>query len=145
MTSEEHKALVRRFWEEVFNQKRLERADVYVTQDYLDHGALPGQGPGLEGAKRQRWALYFTAIPDLHATIDDMVAEGDKVSVRFTVTGTQVGELMGVPPTGKRFDVAAMCIYRIAEGKVAEQWEQIDMLGLMRQLGAIPAPAQQPA
>ena len=145
MTSEEHKALVRRFWEEVFNQKRLERADAYVAQDYLDHGALPGQGPGLEGAKRQRWALYFAAIPDLHATIDDMVAEGDKVSVRFTVTGTQEGELMGVAPTGKRFDVAAMCIYRIAEGKVAEQWEQIDMLGLMRQLGAIPAPAQQPA
>jgi len=144
MTSEEHKALVQRFWEEVFNQKRLERAGAYVTQDYLDHGALPGQGPGLEGAKRQRWALYFAAIPDLHATIDDLVAEGDKVSVRFTVTGTQVGELMGVPPTGKRFHVGAICIYRIAEGKVAEQWEQIDMLGLMRQLGAIPVPAQQP-
>jgi steroid delta-isomerase-like uncharacterized protein len=145
MTSEEQKALVRRFWEEVFNHKRLERADAYVAQDYLDHGALPGQGPGLEGAKRQRWALYFVAIPDLHATIDDMVAEDDKVSVRFTVTGTQVGELMGVPPTGRRFDVGAMCIYRIVEGKVAEQWEQIDMLGLMRQLGAIPTPAQQPA
>jgi steroid delta-isomerase-like uncharacterized protein len=141
MTSEEHKALVRRFWEEVFNQKRLERADAYVAQDYLDHGAVPGQGPGLEGAKRQRWAMYFAAIPDLHATIDDMVAEGDKVSVRFTVTGTQVGELLNVPPTGKHFDVGAMCIYRIAEGKVAEQWEQIDMLGLMRQLGAILAPA----
>src|SRR5262245_50107653 len=145
MTSEEHKALVRRFWEEVFNQKRLERADAYVAQDYLDHGAQPGQGPGLEGAKWQRWALYFAAIPDLHATIDDMVAEGDKVSVRFTVAGTQVGELMGVPPTGKRFDVGAMCIYRIAEGKVAEQWEQIDMLGLLRQLGAIPGPAHAPA
>jgi steroid delta-isomerase-like uncharacterized protein len=145
MTSEEQKTLVRRFWEEVFNQKRLEQADAYVTQDYLDHGALPSQGPGLEGAKQQRWALYFAAIPDLRATIDDMVAEGDKVSVRFTVTGTQVGELMGVPPSGKRFDVGAMCMYRIAEGKVAEQWEQIDMLGLMRQLGAIPAPAQEPA
>jgi steroid delta-isomerase-like uncharacterized protein len=145
MSSEEQKALVRRFWEEVFNQKRLERADAYVAQDYLDHGAVPGQGPRLEGAKRQRWAMYFAAIPDLHATIDDMVAEGDKVSVRFTVTGTQVGELMGVPPTGKHFDVGAMCIYRIAEGKVAEQWEQFDMLGLMQQLGAIAAPVLAPA
>src|SRR5215831_3265925 len=99
MSSEEQKALVRRFWEEVFNQKRLERADAYVAQDYLDHGALPGQGPGLEGAKRQRWALYFAAIPDLHATIDDMVAEGDKVCVRFTVTGTQEGLLMDAATT----------------------------------------------
>jgi steroid delta-isomerase-like uncharacterized protein len=145
LTSEEQKALVRRFWEEVFNQKHLERADAYVAQDYLDHGAVPGQGPGLEGAKRMRWAMYFAAIPDLHATIDDMVAEGDKLSVRFTVTGTHVGELMGVPPTGKHFDVGAMCIYRIAEGKIAEQWEQIDMLGLMRQLGAIAAPVLAPA
>jgi predicted ester cyclase len=145
MANEDHKALVRRFWEDVFNQKHLERADAYVAQDYLDHGALPGQGPGLEGAKRQRWALYFAAVPDLHARIDDMVAEGDRISVRFTVTGTQVGELMGVPPTGRHFDVGAMCIYRIAGGKVAEQWEQMDSLGLMRQLGAIPAPAQQPA
>jgi steroid delta-isomerase-like uncharacterized protein len=145
MSSEEQKALVRHFWEEVFNQKRLERADAYVAQDYLDHGAVPGQGPGLEGAKRQRWAMYFATIPDLHATIDDMVAEGDKVSVRFTVTGTQVGELAGIPPTGRRFDVGAMCIYRIAGGKVAEQWEQVDWLSLMRQLGAMPAPAHQSA
>jgi steroid delta-isomerase-like uncharacterized protein len=145
MTSEDNKGLVRRFWEEVFNQQLLERAGEYVAQDYLDHGAVPGQGLGLEGAKRQRWARYFAAIPDLHAQVDDMVAEGDRVSVRFTVTGTQVGELVGIPPSGRRFDVGGMCIYRIADGKIAEQWEQVDWLGVMRQLGAIPAPAQQPA
>jgi steroid delta-isomerase-like uncharacterized protein len=140
MSTEENKALVQRLFEEVFNQKRLERADAFVAPDYLDHGAVPGQGPGLEGAKQQRWAMYFAAIPDLHTTIDDLAAEGDKVVVRYTVEGTQQGELLGIPPTGKRFRTSGICIYRLAEGKVAEVWEQMDMLGLMQQLGVIPAP-----
>jgi predicted ester cyclase len=140
MSTEENKALVRRFFEEVFNQKQLDRADAFVAWDYLDHAALPGQGPVLEGAKQQRWAVYFAAVPDLHATIDDLVAEGDKVAVRFTVEGTQQGELLGVPPTGKHFRFSDYCIYRLAEGKVAETWEQPDLLGLMQQLGVLPAP-----
>ncbi len=140
MSSEDNQALVQRLFEEVFNQKQLDRADELVAPDYLDHGAVPGQGPGLEGAKQQRWGMYFAAIPDLHATIDDLVAEGDKVVVRYTVEGTQQGELPGVPPTGKRFRISGISIYRLAEGKIAEQWEQMDMLGLMQQLGVIPAP-----
>jgi len=139
MSSEENKALVRRFYEEVFNQKQLDRAGEFVAPDYLDHGAVPGQGPGLEGAKQQRWAMYFAAIPDLHATIDDMVAEGDKVVVRYTAEGTQLGQLPGIPPTGKRFRTSGISVYRLAEGKLAEQWEQADMLGLMQQLGVLPA------
>ncbi len=140
MSTEDNKELVRQFFEEVFNERRLDRADEFVAPDYLDHAAVPGQGPGLEGAKQQRWARYFAAIPDLHTTIDDMVAEGDKVAVRFTVEGTQQGELPGVPPTGKHFRISDHCIYRLAEGKVAENWEQADMLGLMQQLGVLPAP-----
>ena len=140
LSSEDNKALVQCLFEEVFNQKKLERADAFVATYYLDHGAVPGQGPGLEGAKQQRWARYFAAIPDLHATIDDLVAEGDKVVVRYTVEGTQQGELLGVPPTRKPFRTSAICIYRLAEGKFAEQREQMDMLGLMQQLGVIPAP-----
>jgi steroid delta-isomerase-like uncharacterized protein len=139
MSSEDNKAIVRRFYEEVLNEKRLDRADELVAQDYLDHDAVPGQGPGLEGAKQQRWAMYFAAIPDLHATIDDMVAEGDKVVVRYTAEGTQLGQLPGIPPTGKRFRTSGISVYRLAEGKLAEQWEQADMLGLMQQLGVIPA------
>jgi predicted ester cyclase len=69
-----------------------------------------------------------------------MVAEGDEVVVRYTAEGTQQGALLGVPPTGKRFRISAISIYRLAEGKVAEQWEQGDLLGLMQQLGVIPAP-----
>jgi steroid delta-isomerase-like uncharacterized protein len=140
MSTEDNKANMRRFFEEVFNEKRLDRADEFVAQDYLDHAAVPGQGPGLEGAKQQRWARYFAAIPDIHATIDDMVAEGDKVVVRFTIEGTQQGELLGIPPTGKHFRISDICIYRLAEGKVAENWEQADLLGLMQQLGVVPAP-----
>jgi steroid delta-isomerase-like uncharacterized protein len=140
MSTEDNKALVQRFFEEVFNEKQLDRADEFVAPDYLDHGAVPGQGPGLEGAKQQRWAMYFAAITDLHATIDDLVAEGDKVVVRYTAEGTQQGELPGIPPTGKRFRTSGISVYRLAEGKLAEQWEQADMLGLMQQLGVIPAP-----
>jgi len=142
MSTEENKAIVQRLFEEVFNERRLDRADELVAPDYLDHAAVPGQGPGLEGAKQQRWAMYFAAIPDMHATIDDLVAEGDKVVVRYTVEGTQQGQLPGVPPTGKRFRTSAICIYRLAEGKVAENWEQADLLGLMQQLGVGPPPGQ---
>jgi steroid delta-isomerase-like uncharacterized protein len=140
MSSEENKAIVRRFFEEVLNEKRLDRADELVAPDYLDHDAVPGQGPGLEGARQQRWAMYFAAIPDLHSTIDDLVAEGDKVVVRYTGEGTQQGELLGIPPTGKRFRFSGICIIRLAEGKIAENWEQDDLLGLMQQLGVLPAP-----
>jgi len=140
MSTEDNKALVRRFWQEVFNEQRLERADEFVAPDYLDHAAVPGQEPGLAGARQQRWATYFAASPDLHATIDDMVAEGDKLAVRYTVEGTQQGGLLGMPPSGKRFHVSALCIYRFAEGKIAENWEQADMLGLLQQLGVLPAP-----
>ena len=140
MSTEENKAVVQRLFEEVFNQKQVDRDDELIAPDYLDHGAVPGQASGLEGAKQQRWAMYFAAIPDLHATIDDLVAEGDKVVVRYTAEGTQQGKLLGVPPTRKHFRISAISIYRLAEGKVAEQWEQGDLLGLMQQLGVIPAP-----
>jgi steroid delta-isomerase-like uncharacterized protein len=139
MSSEDNKALVRRFFEEVLNEKRVDRADELVAPDYLDHAAVPGQAPGLEGAK-QRWAMYFAAIPDLHTTIDDMVAEGDRVVVRYTGEGTRAVGAAGHPAHRKRFRASGICIYRLAEGKIAENWEQDDLLGLMQQLGVIPAP-----
>ncbi len=140
MSTEENKTIVRRF-EELFNEKQVDRADEFVAPDYIDHGALPGQAPGLDGAK-QKWAMYIAAIPDLRVPIEDMVAEGDKVVVRWTAEGTQRGELLGIPPTGKRLRFSGISIYRLAEGKVAEVWEQFDRLGLMQQLGVIPTPGQ---
>jgi predicted ester cyclase len=99
MSTEDNKAVIRRWNEEIFNEKRIDRADELVTQDYVDHAALPGQAPGLEGAK-QKWAMYGAAIPDLRVTMDEMVAEGDRVAARWTAEGTHQGELLGVPPTG---------------------------------------------
>ena len=141
MSPDEHKAIIREHAEVLFNQRRVDRTDETVAADYLDHGALPGQAPGLEGAK-QKWASYLAATPDLHATIEDMVAEGDKVAVRWTVEGTHRGELLGIPPTGRHTRVMGISIYRLAEGKIAEQWEQWDKLDLMRQLGVLPTAGQ---
>jgi steroid delta-isomerase-like uncharacterized protein len=139
MSTEENKAIVRRWFEEVINHLRVDRSGELVTQDYVDHGALPGQAPGLEGAK-QKWAMYIAAVPDLHGTVEDMLAEGDEVAARWTAEGTHQGELLGVPATGKRFRFTGISICRLAEGKMAEQFEQWDRLGLMQQLGVIPSP-----
>lgn len=135
MSSDENKAVMRRFIEEVFNEKRLDRVDALVAEDYVDHGALPGQAPGREGAK-QRWAMFNAAIPDMRTTIEDMVAEGDTVVVRYTVEGTHQGELLGMPPTGKRLRFSGINITRMAGGKLAEHWAEMDTLGLMQQLSA---------
>jgi len=140
MSTEENKTIVRRF-EELFNEKQVDRADEFVARDYIDHAAQPGQAPGLDGAK-QKWAMYIAAIPDLRVPIEDIVAEGDKVVVRWTAEGTQRGELLGIPPAGKRLRFSGISIYRLAEGQVAEVWEQFDRLGLMQQLGVIPTPGQ---
>jgi len=141
MSTDENKAIIRRWFDEVINHKRIDRADLFVASDYVDHGALPGQAPGLEGAK-QKWAMYIAAVPDLRGTVDDMVAEGDKVAARWTAEGTQQGELLGIPPTGKHFRFSGISICRLAEGKMGEQFEQWDRLDLMQQLGVIPAVGQ---
>jgi steroid delta-isomerase-like uncharacterized protein len=139
MSPDEHKAILRASYEVVFNQHQVDRADEFYAPDYLDHGAAPGQAPGLAGAK-QKWAAYIAALPDMHATIQELIAEGDKVAVAWTVEGTQQGELLGIPATGKSFRLAGMSIYRLAEGKIAEASEQWDRLDLLRQLGVLPAP-----
>ncbi len=140
MSTEANKAIVRHF-EALFNEKQVDGADQFVARDYIDHGALPGQAPGLDGAKR-KWAMFITAMPDLHVPIEDMVAEGDKVVVRWTAEGTHQGKLLGIPPTGKRLRFSGISIYRLAGGKVAEVWEQFDRLGLMQQLGVVPTRGQ---
>jgi steroid delta-isomerase-like uncharacterized protein len=140
MSTEQNKAIVRQF-EALFNEKRVDLADGFVARDYIDHGALPSQAPGLDGAK-QKWAMFIAAMPDLHVPIEDMVAEGNKVVVRWTAEGTHRGELLGIPPTGKRLRFSGISIYHLADGKVVEVWEQFDRLSLMQQLGVAPPPGQ---
>jgi steroid delta-isomerase-like uncharacterized protein len=136
---ENNVAIVRQFFEVVFDQKRVDLTDELFARDYLDHAPVPGQGPGLEGAK-QKWAMVIAATPDLRVQIEDIVAEGDRVVARWTYEGTHLGELMGIPPTGKRFRTSGISICRLAEGKIAEDWDEVDRLGWMQQLGVVPAP-----
>jgi steroid delta-isomerase-like uncharacterized protein len=140
---EANKDLIRTYVETIFNQKQVDRADELVAPDFIDHAALPGQAPGLEGAK-QKWAMYLAGLPDLRVTIEELVAEGDKVGVRRSYAGTHRGELLGVPPTGKQVRIGGISIFRLAGGKIAEHWEQLDRLALMQQLGVLPTPGQAP-
>jgi len=140
MSTEENKALVREVVEEVFNKKNLAVADRAYARDYVGYDpATPEPIRGPEGVKKDISA-YHAAFPDLRFTIEDQIAEGDRVVSRFRCTGTHRGELMGISPTGKRAEVTGISIVRIAGGRIAEEWNAWDALGLMQQLGAVPPP-----
>jgi steroid delta-isomerase-like uncharacterized protein len=140
--SEQNKALSRRLAEEMFAGGKLELADELVTADFVGHDvAAPEPIRGPEGLKDQARG-YRDAFPDLDMTIDDQIAEGDKVVTRWTARGTHNGDLFGMAPTGKQATVTGVTIDRFAGGKIAESWDNWDALGLMQQLGAIPAMAK---
>jgi len=141
MSTEAHKTSARRFYDEVFNKKNRAAIDEFIEPNQVDHAAPPGTPGGLAGAK-QTIGMYLTAFPDLHFTVEDMIAEGDKLVPRLTVRGTQQGAFMGIPPTGKHVTVTAIDISRMAGGKSVEHWIEMDTLGMMQQLGVIPAPGQ---
>jgi steroid delta-isomerase-like uncharacterized protein len=140
MAADENKATLQRVYQ-AFGAGDLAALDGLFAADFVDHSALPGQAPGLAGTK-QTIALFRGAFPDLQLAVEDLVAEGDQVVARVTMRGTHRGELMGIAPTGKAVTMAGMDLVRLAGGKIAERWGQEDMLGLMQQLGAIPAPGQ---
>ena len=141
MSIEQNKELVRRLIEEVFNQGNMSWADEFLAPDFVEHEELPpGIPDGREGVK-QMTAMLRSAFPDFHATIDDIIAEGDKVVIRQSWTGTHRGEFMGIPPTGKRVSFGVIDIIRVDGGKFVEHWGQMDNAGLMQQLGAVPTPA----
>jgi steroid delta-isomerase-like uncharacterized protein len=141
MSTEENKARVRRLFEEVWNTGDLARADEFVADDYVSHNAIPGLPPGREGFQ-QIVDLYHRAFPDLQFTLEDLMAEGDKVVVRFTARGTHQGAVGGVPPTGKQATWTGVHIYRFTDDKVVERWGEADFLGLLQQIGEIPALGQ---
>jgi steroid delta-isomerase-like uncharacterized protein len=142
MSAEQNKVLVRRFVEEIFNQGNMSAADELVAPDFVDHEELPPGIPNDREGVKQLTAMMRSAIPDFKATIEDIIAEGDKVVMRMTWSGTQKGEFMGIAPTGKRISVGVIDIIRITDGKFAEHWGLMDNMGMMQQLGAIPAPGE---
>jgi steroid delta-isomerase-like uncharacterized protein len=140
--SEENKRVSRRLVEEAFRGGRLEVVDELVDQSYEGHDpGSPDVIRGPEGVK-QLIQGYRTAFPDLDIRIEDQLAEGDKVASRWSARGTHQGELFGVPPTGKESRVTGITIDRISGGKIVESHDNWDTLGLLQQLGAIPAQAQ---
>ena len=141
MSPAENKALVRRFYEEI-DKGNIQVLDELVAEDYLDHNPppFPGLGSGREGLK-QAFKLFQKATPGYHR-IDDQIAEGDKVVTRLTSFGKHEGDLPGAPRTGNDMQMTSITIHRIANGKLAEKWSEKDMLGLLRQIGVMPAPNQ---
>ena len=137
MSIEENKAIELRFLEEVVNKGNLAVIDELCAANFVDHTALPGVTPDREGYK-QFFAMSRSALPDMHSTLEDMIAEGDKVAERFTIRGTHKGEWMGIAPTGKQVTVQGMAIHRITGGKIVEDWSNIDMLGILQQIGVVP-------
>src|SRR5438034_9048441 len=137
-STEANKAVVRRFVDEVMNQGKVDVIDEIVTADYVEHQTAPGTPATRDGLK-QMMTNFRQAFPDLHVTLDDTIAEGDKVVMRTTMHGTQKGEFMGIAPTNKEVTISGIDIVRFQGGKAVEHWGNQDDLGMMQQLGAVPA------
>lgn len=137
MQLEEMKELVRRHDDEVINQRDLSGLERDLAPDFKDHAAPPGAPPGIEGARIWLSAIH-EAFPDLRATIEDIVAEGDRVVVRKRWTGTHDGPFQGVEPTGRSVEFEGMVIWRVRDGRLAERWASIDRLQVFQGLGLLP-------
>ena len=139
MSTEQNKALIHRIFEEGMNQNKMGVIDELIASNYVNHD-LPTPAPGAEGFKMVV-GMFRTAFPDIHITIEDSLAEGDKVMTRGNFAGTHQGAFMNIPPTGKKVTVKYLDVWRIDEhGKAAENWVQMDIMGLMVQLGVVPPP-----
>jgi len=139
MSTETNKAIVRRYFDQVLNNKRHDLAEEFLADNIELHGS--GLAPGLDVVK-QWLTMFAAAFPDGHQVIEDMVAEEGRVVVRTTFNGTQQGEMQGIPATGKNVSIPSITIFRLDNGKIAEGWLVNDSLGMMQQLGVVPAPQE---
>jgi steroid delta-isomerase-like uncharacterized protein len=135
---EQNKDVARRIYEKVLNERDLDLLDELVRPDYIEHDPLPGQREGLDGV-RDRYKMLIEGL-DPRFTIEDEISEGDRVVIRWTNSGTHVGEFLGVPATNRPFSIAGIDIYRVQDGKLAEHWHVVDMYAQLIQLGLLPAP-----
>lgn len=129
--------------EALFNRGELDRVEEFVTEDFVNHEAWPGEDPGYEGF-RLRLRRLRDAFPDFRMTVEDVLADGDLVAYRATVTGTHRGELLGMRPTGRGFRVQHMHFLRLRDGRASEHWACRDDLGMLQQLRLLPAPGGGP-
>jgi len=136
MSTEENKALVRRY-QDIYNSNNLGALGEVLAPDFVPHTLQPGVQPTIEGFKQLHMGTV-AAYPDFHVAIEDLIAEGDKVVMRFLITGTHQGDFMGIPPTAVQIRVTGISIFRIANGRIVEHWGEEDALGWLQQIGAIP-------
>jgi steroid delta-isomerase-like uncharacterized protein len=146
MSVDENKTIVRRFLEEAWNNQDLAVMDELLADDYVGHDpSIPGGD--IRGRESLKAVLQVAraGMPDARITIEDVLGEGDKTVVRFTVHGTHRGDFLGIPPSGREVKVATLLLSRFAGARIAEEWVVKDMLGLLQQIGAIPTPEAVPA
>lgn len=136
--SEANKTVSRRFVEEAFNEGKYEVIEQLVAPTFVNHDPATGDVTGIDGAQ-QSIEGYRSAFPDLEITINEQIAEGDLVATRWTAIGTHKGELMGVAATGKEATVTGLSLDKIKDGKIVESWNNWDTLGMLQQLGVVPA------
>jgi steroid delta-isomerase-like uncharacterized protein len=134
MSIEENKALVRRWVEEVWNQGRLDVLDELYTPDWVGHFPVSGELHG-SAAHKQLGERFRQAFPEARYVVADLVAEGDRVVLRYSARGTHRGSLHGEAPTGREVVQTGINIYRVADGRLAEQWAQFDLAGMLQQMG----------
>jgi steroid delta-isomerase-like uncharacterized protein len=140
MSTEQNKEVARQLIETVINRKNVNLVEQFLAADFIEHEELPpGLPTGREGTKIL-FTMLHSAFPDLKATINDLIAEGDKVVANMTWTGTQEGEFMGMPPSGNRMSIGVIDIYRVVGGQIKEHGGLTDTMAMMQQLGAMPAP-----
>ncbi len=142
---EEHKAIVRRLAEEVIQGGNLDLIPALFAPDYVPHDpSNPTRRGGIEGA-RDFIAQLQEGVTDVRYTIEDLIAEGDKVMYRWTLSFRHTGPMMGIPPTGNSVSFGGVDIFRLAGGKIAESWVYADALGMLRQFGVLPPPGPPPS
>jgi len=139
MSAEENKAVIHRLFDEFYNAGDVDVADEIFASTAVIHDPTTGDRSGIDGLK-QRHHAQLAATPDFHMALEDMMAEGDRVAYRWTMTGTDKGGFMGRPPTNKLTTLTGITIVRVASGKIVEGWHNYDMLGLLQQLGVMPTP-----
>ena len=145
-TPTQNKELVRRYYEDAFNEERLSLLDELIASDVVNHNPLSdstltaAEARGFEGFRKHVEAAH-QGFPDAHVTIDDILAEDDRVAVRFTFEGTHDGRFGGLEPTGKHVSLSNIALYRIEDGKIAERWLESDTLDMLEQLDAEPITA----
>lgn len=137
MADGDNKQVVRRYYEEVLNEGKIEVLDEVAVEDYAEHDPLPGQATGRQGLK-ERVSMLRALSPRF--TIEDLIAEDEKVVVRWSQQGRHSGDFLGIPPTNKDINIAGIDIHAMRDGRMAEHWHVVDQLALMQQLGLVPVP-----